>query len=245
MSTQYRVILEIKNVSTYYGESKALDNVSLQVGERGIVALLGSNGAGKSTAFSTICGIVPPRSGNVTFYDKQITELIPEVIVKLGIVQVPERRQLFSAMTVMDNILLGAYTRYGKENKRDINRDLDRVLEIFPILKERQGQVSGTLSGGQQQMVAVARGLMAKPKLLLLDEPSLGLAPLVVKEMFSAISKFPAETGMSILLAEQNAKAALGIANRGYVLSVGTISLSGTAEQLLSNRSVQNAYLGM
>jgi branched-chain amino acid transport system ATP-binding protein len=147
-------------------------------------------------------------------------------------------------MTVMDNIHLGAYSRYGKEDKRDIKRDLDRVFELFPILKERQWQVSGTLSGGQQQMVAIARGLMAKPKLLLLDEPSLGLAPLVVKELFSAISKFPADTGMSILLAEQNAKAALGIANRGYVLNAGTISLSGTAEQLISNRNVQIAYLG-
>lgn len=245
MSAQYRVILEMKNVNTYYGESKALDNVSLQVGEKEVVVLLGSNGAGKSTTFNSICGIVPPRSGEVIFHNQRITRHIPEVIVRLGICQVPERRQLFGAMTVMDNILLGAYSRYGKESKRDIRCDLDWVFELFPILKERQWQVSGTLSGGQQQMLAVARGLMANPKLLLLDEPSLGLAPLVAKEVFGAVSRLPADTGMSILLAEQNAKAALGIANRGYVLTAGTIGLSGTAEQLISDSSVQSAYLGM
>jgi len=245
MVAQEKVILELNGVSTYYGQSKALSNVSLKVSEGEIVVLLGSNGAGKSTIFNTICGVAPPRSGDVIFYDQEVNGLIPEAIVRLGICQVPERRQIFVGMTVMDNILLGAYTRCGKESKKDIQRDLDRVLELFPILKERQGQVSGTLSGGEQQMLAVARGLMAKPKLLLLDEPSLGLAPRVAKEVFSVIRKLPVNAGMSVLLAEQNAKAALGIANRGYVLAAGTISLSGTAQQLISDRSVQSAYLGM
>lgn len=245
MSAQGRVILELRDVSTYYGGSKALSKVSLQVSQGEIVVLLGSNGAGKTTVFNTICGVVPPRLGDVIFYDQHVSRLTPEVIVRLGICQIPERRQIFIGMTVLDNIVLGAYTRYGKESKRDVKRDLDWVFGLFPILKERQGQVSGTLSGGGQQMLAFARGLMAKPKLLLLDEPSLGLAPLVAKEVFSVTSKLPEDTGMSILLAEQNAKAALKIANRGYVLNAGIISLSGTAEQLISNSNVQRAYLGM
>ena len=237
------MLLETRNVSTFYGQIQALDNVHLQVGEGEIVAIIGANGAGKTTLLNTICGVHHPREGEVIFCDHDITRLPAERIVRLGISHVPERRQVFGTMSTLDNLILGAYHRYGKEKKEDIEADMEYVFHLFPILKERQKQMAGTLSGGEQQMLTIGRGLMAKPQLLLLDEPSLGLAPLLVREIFRVMAELR-EHGTTILLVEQNARAALRIADRAYVLETGKVALEGTAEELLADERVQSAYLG-
>jgi branched-chain amino acid transport system ATP-binding protein len=235
------MLLEARNVSTFYGQIQALDEVDLQVGEGEIVAIIGANGAGKTTLLNTICGVHPPKEGEVIFRDQDITRLPAERVVRLGISHVPERRQVFGTMSTLDN--LGAYHRYRKEKKEDIEAEMEYIFELFPILKERQKQMAGTLSGGEQQMLAIGRGLMAKPQLLLLDEPSLGLAPLLVREIFRVMADLR-EHGTTILLVEQNAKAALRIADRAYVLETGQVALEGTAEELLADERVQSAYLG-
>ncbi len=236
-------MLEVLGVNSYYGRIQALKGVSLKVNDGEIVALIGANGAGKTTLLNTICGSLTARQGEVVFDGQRITKLPPERVVRLGISHVPERRQVFGEMSVRDNLVLGAYHRFGKEKKAEIDRDLETIFEIFPILKEREKQPGGTLSGGQQQMLAVGRGLMSKPKLLLLDEPSLGLAPLMVREIMRVVSELRSR-GTTVLLIEQNARAALRIADRGYLMETGKIVLEGTAKDLIANPKVQSAYLG-
>jgi branched-chain amino acid transport system ATP-binding protein len=236
-------MLTVKGVNTYYGGIHALKSASLEVEEEGVVALIGSNGAGKSTLLNCISGVVPIHSGSVIFNDCEITHLNPEKIVGLGVVQVPEGRQLFNPLTVLENLELGAYLRFSKRNKKEIEKDLDSVMELFHILKERKNQKAGTLSGGEQQMLAIGRAIMDRPKLMLLDEPSLGLAPLVVVEIFDVIRKLQKE-GTTILLVEQNARAALKVATRGYVIETGRITLEGEAKALLEDKDVMRAYLG-
>jgi len=237
------MLLEVKNINTYYGNIHALKDVSLHVDNGEIVAVIGANGAGKTTLLNTISGVLHSRTGEVLFGGRPIEKLPPDKVVHLGISQVPERRQVFATLNVLDNLLLGAYLRHGREQKEEIQEDLDFVFEIFPVLKDRQKQMGGTLSGGEQQMLAVGRGLMAKPKLLLLDEPSLGLAPLLVREIFRVASELR-EHGTTILLVEQNARAALKLADRGYVMETGNVVLEGTSEELLGDERVQEAYLG-
>ncbi len=236
-------MLTVKSLNTYYGGIHALKDASLEVKEGEIVALIGSNGAGKSTLLNCISGVVPIHSGSVLFNDRDITLLAPEKIVGLGVVQVPEGRQLFNPLTVLENLELGAYLRFSRRNKKEIEKDLTYVLELFQILKERKNQKAGTLSGGEQQMLSIGRAIMDRPKLMLLDEPSLGLAPLVVVEIFDVIRKLQKE-GTTILLVEQNARAALKVATRGYVIETGRIILKGEAKALLKDEDVMRAYLG-
>jgi branched-chain amino acid transport system ATP-binding protein len=236
-------MLKLEKVNTYYGRIQVLRDVSLEVAEGEIVAVIGPNGAGKTTLMNTISGIVPARGGTITFASRSVAGLGPERIVRAGISQVPERRQVFATMSVMDNLVLGAYHRYRRDGKKAVERDLAFVFEIFPRLKERARQAAGTLSGGEQQMLALGRGWMARPKLLLLDEPSLGLAPLIVKEIFR-VSAQMREHGTTILLVEQNARAALELADRAYVLESGQVVLGGTADELACDERVQTAYLG-
>ncbi len=236
-------MLTIKNINTYYGGIHALKSASLEVKEGEIVALIGSNGAGKSTLLNCISGVVSIHSGSVIFNNREITNLAPEKIVGQGVVQVPEGRQLFNPLTVLENLELGAYLRFSKRNKKEIEKDLTYVLELFQILKERKNQRAGTLSGGEQQMLSIGRAIMDRPKLMLLDEPSLGLAPLVVLEIFNVIRKLQKD-GTTILLVEQNAKAALKVANRGYVMETGRITLEGEAGALIEDKDVMRAYLG-
>jgi branched-chain amino acid transport system ATP-binding protein len=235
-------MLRIRNLYAYYGSVTALSGVTCHIKEGEIVALIGANGAGKTTLLNAICGLVR-KKGEVTFQGREVGRTPAERLVGLGISQVPEGRQLFAPMTVAENLELGAYLRYGREIRAEIARDLERVFHLFPVLKERQGQQAGTMSGGEQQMLAIARALMARPKLLLLDEPSLGLAPLVVENILATISRLK-EEGMTILLVEQNARAALKVAARAYVLETGRIILSGSAQDLLADRQVTRAYLG-
>ena len=236
-------MLEIVKISTYYGYVQALKEVSIEVRDGEIVSIIGANGAGKSTLLNSITAIVPPRSGQILLDGKDITRLPVEAIVGMGISQVPERRQIFSTLSVYDNLFLGAYSRLRKGKKREVSDDLEYVFNLFPILRERRGQLAGTLSGGEQQMVAIGRGLMARPKALLLDEPSLGLAPLLVKEIFRVLLQLRQE-GTTILLVEQNARAALELSDRAYVLETGRIELSGASKELISNEEVKKAYLG-
>ena len=233
-------MLELKNVNTYYGVIQALRDVSLHVDEGEIVTLIGANGAGKSTTLMTICGIQHPRSGSILFKGKPIHELPPNEIVKLGISQVPEGRLIFPELTVAENLDLGAFLRRDKDG---IASDMEYVFSLFPILKQRIGQAGGTLSGGEQQMLAVGRAIMARPKLLLLDEPSLGLAPLVVRDIFSIIKEVN-KNGVTILLVEQNANMALQVADKAYVMETGVITLSGSGRDLMDNEGVRKAYLG-
>lgn len=236
-------MLAVNDVNTYYGGIHALKSASLEVKEGEIVALIGSNGAGKSTLLNCISGVVSIHSGSVIFNDCEITNLTPEKIVGQGVVQVPEGRQLFNPLTVLENLELGAYLRFSKGDKEEIEKDLDSVMELFPILKERKNQKAGTLSGGEQQMLSIGRAIMDRPQLMLLDEPSLGLAPLVVVEIFDVIRKLQKD-GTTILLVEQNAKAALKVATRGYVIETGRITLEGEAKALLEDKDVMRAYLG-
>ncbi len=236
-------MLKLQSVVTNYGRTSALHGVSLHVRPGEIVALVGANGAGKTTVLNTISGITPAAKGKVTFQDREITRFSAERIVRLGISQVPEGRQLFAPLSVRDNLLLGTYSLSAGQKRAHLQEDLERVSGIFPILKERAGQRAGTLSGGEQQMLAIGRALMARPSLLLLDEPSMGLAPRVMAEIFTAIAEFRTQ-GLTVLLVEQNARWALKIADRGYVLETGSIVMDGSAEELLENKEVQRAYLG-
>ncbi len=238
-------MLKIKNVNTYYGQVHAIKNVSLHLAEGEIVTLIGANGAGKTTLLNSLSGIVPPRSGEILFHDTDISRLPPHAIVRLGISQVPEGRQVFKPLSVEDNLELGAYLHHKtKEGGIQSKKDMERVYDLFPILRQRRKQLAGTLSGGEQQMLAIGRALMARPVLLLLDEPSMGLAPLIVQEILNVIENLARDKKTTILLVEQNARAALKIAHRGYVLETGRLILEGTADDLLENRDVQRAYLG-
>lgn len=238
-------MLRLKNINTYYGKVHALTNVSLHLDEGEIVTLIGANGAGKTTILNTISSVTPASSGEVLFSKQQVTDYAPDRIVKLGISQVPEGRQVFKPLSVEDNLELGAYLRYrSRENTESIHKDMERVFTLFPRLQERRKQLSGTMSGGEQQMLAIGRALMANPKLLLLDEPSMGLAPLVVQEIFRVLNQLRRENGTTILLVEQNAKAALKLADRGYVLETGKVILEGPADKLMENAEVKRAYLG-
>ncbi len=234
-------MLELRNVDTYYGNIQALRDISLNIEEGEIVTQIGANGAGKSTTLMTICGINRPRKGEILWYGKPIHTLPPHEIVALGISQVPEGRLIFPDLSVRENLDLGAFLRQDKEAVKD---DLDYVFSLFPILAERRKQAGGTLSGGEQQMLAISRALMGRPKLLLLDEPSLGLAPIIIQQIFSIIQKVNAN-GTTVFLVEQNANQALRIATRGYVMENGRIVMSDSAANLLKSEEVRTAYLGM
>ncbi len=234
------MLLEVKDIHVYYGAIHALQGISFQVNEGEIVTLIGANGAGKSTSLNTISGILHPRTGGVSFRGHDITLTPAEEIVRLGICQSPEGRKIFAPLTVMENLEMGAYTR---KDRGEISRGIERVFKSFPRLKERQNQLGGTLSGGEQQMLAMGRALMSQPTLLLLDEPSMGLSPILVEEIFNIIQEINSE-GTSILLVEQNAQMALSVAHRGYVLETGQIVLEGASNALLDNPQVHEAYLG-
>jgi len=234
------MILELQNVSTFYGKIEVLKNVNLYLDEGEIVTIIGANGAGKTTLLKTISGILHPKIGKVFFKGKEIETYPPEQIVKLGISHVPEGRRIFHTLSVLENLKLGAFTR---NNKKEIADTLEEVFQLFPILKERMRQAGGTLSGGEQQMLTIARALMSKPKVLLLDEPSLGLAPKLVERIFETITAINKD-GVSILLVEQNANIALQIAKRGYVLETGKVVLSDYCTNLMNNEQVKSAYLG-
>jgi branched-chain amino acid transport system ATP-binding protein len=234
------MFLEVNDLHVYYGAIHALHGISFHVDEGEIVTLIGANGAGKSTTLSTISGLLRARSGSIHFRDQDISLTPAEEIVRRGIAQSPEGRKIFAPLTVMENLEMGAYTRPSKD---EIDRSLQRVYKSFPRLKERQGQLGGTLSGGEQQMLAIGRALMIQPKLLLLDEPSMGLSPILVEEIFNIIQEINSE-GTSILLVEQNAQMALSVAHRGYVLETGRVVLEGASTDLLHNPQVERAYLG-
>ena len=236
-------MLRLESVSASHGAIQALRNVSLHVSEGEIVTLLGGNGSGKTTLLKVISGIHPPSKGQLIFSGQNISGFQAERILRLGVGQVPEGRQIFAPLSVLDNLLLGAYVRFKGKGKKEVWKDLEGIFGLFPLLKERKTQRAGTLSGGEQQMVAIGRTLMSRPKLLLLDEPSMGLAPKVVGDIFRTIRTLPTR-GTTILLVEQNAKAALRIAERGYVMETGRIILEGEAADLLNNKEVQRAYLG-
>src|SRR3954464_4801625 len=231
-------LLEVNEIHTFYGNIEALKGISLYVEDGEIVTLIGSNGAGKSTTLRSISGLTPPRSGSIKFEGKELGETAPQEIVQLGISQSPEGRRCFARMTVRENLELGAYLR-----KDDIASDLDRVFDLFPRLKEREKQKAGTMSGGEQQMLAMGRALMARPEGLLLDEPSMGLAPVLVERIYETVEEINKQ-GTTILLVEQNANFALGVSNRAYVLEVGAIALSDDSDKLRENPEVQRAYLG-
>ncbi len=235
-------MLELNNVSTYYGNIQALKSVSLHVDRGEIITLIGANGAGKSTTLMSVSGIVPPRSGVIRFDGESISGDAPDEIVRRGIIQVPEGRHIFPGLTVQENLDMGALLR---GDPKGVAADLEYVLSLFPILKSRRNQAGGTLSGGEQQMLAMSRALMARPQLLLLDEPSLGLAPLIVQQIFEIIEMINRENGTTIFLVEQNANLALKVAHRGYVMETGTITMTDTAERLLVNEDVRRAYLGV
>lgn len=233
-------MLKVDNIDVYYGAIHAIKGISIEVPKGEIVTLVGSNGAGKSTTLRTISGLMKPKNGTILFEDKNIVGVPAHKIVGMGLCQVPEGRHVFANMSVMENLQLGAYLRNDKDG---IARDLEDVFKKFPRLLERKDQISGTLSGGEQQMLAMGRALMSRPRLLLLDEPSMGLAPLLVKEIFNIIKEIN-ESGTTVLLVEQNANMALSIADKAYVLETGRIALAGTAQELASSEAVRKAYLG-
>ena len=234
------MLLEAKDLNVYYGAIHALQGISFSVGEGEIVSLIGANGAGKSTTLKTVSGLLRPRVGDVLLRGESLKTMPAQDIVRRGVVHVPEGRKIFAPLTVQENLEMGAFTR---NDQAEIRQSMERVFQSFPRLKERLGQFGGTLSGGEQQMLAIGRGLMAQPKVLLLDEPSMGLAPILVEEIFSIIKEINAQ-GVAILLVEQNALMALSVANRGYVLETGRIVLEGTGQALLQNPQVMKAYLG-
>jgi len=234
-------MLELHDIHTYYGNIHALKGVSLRVEKGEIVCLIGANGAGKTTTLMSISGVTPPRQGAVTFLGEDVTRFTTEKIVARGITQVPEGRMIFPRLTVRENLLMGAYLR---KDKNGIKAGEERAYELFPVLRERRSQMGGTLSGGEQQMLAIGRALMAQPALLLLDEPSLGLAPMVVENIFEIIEQINAE-GATVMLVEQNAQMALQISHRGYVLETGAVTLEGPAADLLADPKVRSAYLGL
>lgn len=236
-------LLKLDSVESYYDHIQALKGVSLHVNEGEIVTLIGANGAGKTTLLNTVSGLVRPVHGHIFFDGQDISSLDAVQIVGLGISHVPEHRQLFDTMTIYENLLLGAYHRYRQLDRRALQREIEEIYELFPILKQRWRQLAGTLSGGEQQMLALGRGLMARPRLILLDEPSLGLAPLIVEDLFEIVASLR-EAGKTVLLVEQNARLALKLADRGYVLETGRIALEGDANALTQDRRVREAYLG-
>jgi len=235
-------VLRLTDIDAFYGPIQALKNVSLTVDRAEIVSLLGGNACGKSTTMKTILGLVKPRKGSITFEGNRIDHRPPSVVVRAGISPVLEARRLFPYLTVLENLLMGAYTR---KDTKEIRQDIERMYDLFPVVKERRRQLSSTLSGGEQQMVAIARALMARPKLLIMDEPSMGLSPLFVEKVFEIIEQINHREGVAILLVEQNANMALSIAGRGYVLQTGEIVLKDTAKNLLNNPLMQRAYLGV
>ncbi len=237
------MLLQIDRINTYYGHIQALKEVTLHVNPGEIVALVGANGAGKTTLLHTISGLLRARSGRILFQGQDITKARAAAIVRAGISHVPEHRQVFGTLSVYDNLLLGAYQRYRRDGRKAVQRDIEEIFDLFPRLRERKKQMAGTLSGGEQQMLAIGRGLMARPKLLLLDEPSLGLAPLIVRDLFQLIASLR-DRGQTVLLVEQNARAALKLADRAYILETGRIVLEGNAHELLEDPRVQAAYLG-
>ncbi len=233
-------MLRLSNVDTFYGPSQVLHNVSLEVKQGEIVCLLGANAAGKTTTMKTIFGLVHPRKGTIEFEDKRIDGKLPGDIVRLGMALVPEARRIFPRMTVLENLEMGAFIR---DNKAEIKQDIDHVCEIFPRIRERLKQVAGTMSGGEQQMLAMGRALMSRPRMMCMDEPSMGLSPILVETVFNTIQRVRDE-GVTVFLVEQNASMALSLADRGYVLQTGQIVLSDTAKNLLTNDLVRQAYLG-
>jgi branched-chain amino acid transport system ATP-binding protein len=235
-------MLKLSDIKTYYGNIQALKGVSIDISEGEIITLIGANGAGKTTTLMSISGIVPPRTGEIRFMGEPVHTVSPDQIVQMGICQVPEGRRIFPYLTVSENLDMGAFLRNDKEG---IHQDMEHIFELFPILAQRRNQAGGTLSGGEQQMLAISRALMAKPKLLLLDEPSLGLAPIVIRRIFEIIRKINQESNTTIFLVEQNANLALQIAHRGYVMENGRITLADSAAALLANEDVKKAYLGI
>ena len=235
-------MLKINNIQTFYGNIQALKDVSIEIKEGEIVTLIGANGAGKTTTLMSVSGISPPRAGEILLDGDPITDMSPEKIVEKGIIQVPEGRRIFPDMTVVENLEMGAFLR---KNKQLVQQDLNYVMTLFPILEKRRSQLGGTLSGGEQQMLAISRALMARPRLLLLDEPSLGLAPLIIKQIFDIIKQINKESNTTIFLVEQNANQALKLADRGYVMENGRITMVDSAANLLANDDVRKAYLGM
>ena len=233
-------MLSVENLNVYYGAIHALHDISFHVNTGEIVTLIGANGAGKTSILQSISALIPRRSGAITFDGKDLSHIPAHRLISMGLTQVPEGRRVFATMTVMENLEMGAYIRNGKEN---LNEEYERIFERLPRLKERRKQAAGTLSGGEQQMLAIGRALMSKPKMLLLDEPSMGLSPILVQEIFSIIQDVN-KTGVTVLLVEQNAKKALSIADRAYVLETGKIILQGDADKLLNDESVKKAYLG-
>ena len=236
-------MLKIRNLESGYGKLRIIKGLSIHIKHGEIVTIIGANGAGKSSLLNTISGIIKPFSGEIYYNDMNITNLPPEKIVSLGCSLVPEGRQIFFSMTVHENLILGGYTQFKKNKKSDVLNELQKIFELFPKLKERQNQLAGTLSGGEQQILAIGRALMSKPEIIMMDEPSMGLAPLIIKDIFNIIIKLKNQ-GKTILLVEQNAKASLNIADRGYVLETGRLVLEGTSEELFGNKDIQRAYLG-
>ena len=235
-------MLKLINVKTHYGNIQALKGVSIEINENEIITLIGANGAGKTTTLMSVSGIHPPRSGEILFMGQRIHKMSPDKIVSLGISQVPEGRHIFPQLTVQENLHMGAFLRTDRDGIKD---DMEYIFDLFPILMQRRHQAGGTLSGGEQQMLAISRALMARPRLLLLDEPSLGLAPKVIRQIFDIIRKINTEHKTTIFLVEQNANLALQVAHRGYVMENGTIVLEDRADRLLSNEKVKKAYLGL
>jgi len=236
-------MLKILSLESGYGSLKILKSVSLHVFPGEIVSIIGANGAGKTTLVKTIMGLISAKSGDMVFNQHKITHLSTEEIVDLGCVMVPEGRQVFAPMSVEDNLILGAYKRWNKKHKQETKQRFEEILDLFPILRERRKQFAGTLSGGEQQMLAIGRALMSNPKLLIMDEPSMGIAPKIVKQIFKTVVDLK-EKGLTILLIEQNAHAALNISDRGYVIETGQVVMEGSAVELLDNKEVQRAYLG-
>lgn len=235
-------MLSLRGVKTFYGNIQALRGINLEISEGEIVTLIGANGAGKTTTLMSICGTIPPRFGEIIFKGQPIHHLNPHQVVALGISQVPEGRRIFPYLSVIENLDMGAFLR---KDKKYIKQDIDYIFDLFPILKERRHQDGGTLSGGEQQMLAISRALMARPRLLLMDEPSLGLAPMIVKKIFEIIKQINSENNTTIFLVEQNANLALKVAHRGYVMENGVIILTDSAKNLLANEEVKRAYLGV
>jgi branched-chain amino acid transport system ATP-binding protein len=235
-------MLKLNNVQTFYGNIQALKDVSIEISQGEIITLIGANGAGKSTTLMSISGLTPPRYGEIIFEGQKIHNTAPDKIVALGICQVPEGRRIFPYLTVSENLDMGAFLRTDKD---EIKNDVEYIYELFPLLAERRNQAGGTLSGGEQQMLAISRSLMSKPRLLLLDEPSLGLAPIIIRQIFEIIKKINRENNTTIFLVEQNANLALKVAHRGYVMENGRITLTDSASNLLANDKVREAYLGL
>jgi branched-chain amino acid transport system ATP-binding protein len=237
-------VLVVKSLRSYYESICALKAVSLHIKKGEIVTLIGANGSGKSTLLNSIVGLIPRMTGTIQFEDTELSIMSPSAIVNLGIALVPEGRQLFSPMSVLDNLILGTYPYYSYKNKKDVYRRIEWIFELFGVLGDRKKQLAGTLSGGEQQMLSIARALMSNPKLLLMDEPSVGLAPKIVENIFKTLIQLQKETNLTIFLVEQNAKLALNICQRGYVIETGQILLSGEKEELMNNKEVIRAYLG-